>query len=198
MATERKRRNKNGLERLSAWPHPSQSRPVRRHVRPDRPGRTIPNKAIAHDLPVHYHETYIRVIPRDPHLLFSFWEIAAGPGVAPHLRLYETDSGDGGTIIGDYAVEQGARSRYIRVPHPGRRYRLVFGTGAAGRFVPLCSSNEVTAPAGHMRHPLSLTKENRVRPAAAEALAGFSACAQPFATSPQGAAADMTELSDAL
>jgi hypothetical protein len=178
-----------------------QSRAVRRYVKPDRPGRPTPYKAIAHDLPALYHETYLRIIPRDPHLLFSFWEIAAGPagmGGAPLLRLYEKDTGGGEKIIGDYTVEKEARSRYIRVPHPGRRYRLVFGTGTTGRFMPLCSSNEVMAPAGRIHKPLSLTRGNRGRLAAAEALSGFSALSFPAAASPQGAAADMTDLSAGL
>jgi hypothetical protein len=178
------------LMKLSAWPHPARSKTGTRLSRPDRSGRPFPYKAIAHDLPALYHETYIRVIPCDPHRLFSFWETARHPEEATRLRLYETDSG---TIMGDYAVETGVRSRYIRVPHPGRRYRVAFGTGAQDRFVPLCSSNEVSTPAGHIRGPLSLTKSHRERRTAEETLAGLSACALPFAASPQGAAAGMTD-----
>jgi hypothetical protein len=191
MAAKRNIRRKIDLERLSAWPHPEQSRTGKRLSRP-RSGRPTPYKAIAHDLPALYHETYIRVIPRDPHLLFSFWEIAQSHAGAPRLRLYEMDSGDTGTIIGDYVIEKGTRSRYIRVPHPGRRYRLVFGTGAPDLFVPQCSSNEVTAPAAHLHEPQCLTKVNMGKRTAEESLVGFSAYALPFAAS------YMTDLSSAL
>ncbi|MBN2188278.1 MAG: DUF4912 domain-containing protein, partial [Chitinispirillaceae bacterium] len=181
MATERKRRNKNGLERLSAWPQPARAEPVGRLSGPDQPVRPTPHKAIAHDLPALYHETYLRIIPRDPFSLFSFWETAddAASDATPFLRLYETDSG---TIVGDYAVGKDVRSKYLRVPHPGSSYRVEYGTGGSGRFVPLCSSNEVTVPTGS----ISLTKVNNERRAATEALTGFTALNFPADTSPQG------------
>ena len=93
---------------------------------------------------------------------------------------------------------KGARSQYIGVPEPGRRYRLEYGVAAADGFVPLCSSNGITAPAGRMQEPLTLTKENRGRQPAAEILACLSARVLTAAASPQGAAAGMMALAAGL
>jgi hypothetical protein len=186
---------KKDLAQLSAWPRPSRSRPVGRLSEPDPSERPLPRKAIAHDLPARYHETYIRLIARDPHLLFSFWETARIPAGEPRLRLYETDSG---TVVGDHPVERGARSRYIRAPEAGRRYRVEYGTGGRDRFMRLCSSNEVATPAGHMREPPPLTLSTMRNRDAAETLAGLSAEALPYPASPQNAAAGLTDASAAL
>jgi hypothetical protein len=204
MASVRKRRQKQDLSGLSAWPHPLKSRTGGPHgkclPKTETPPRTVtlPQSVRVHEHPALYHETYLRVIPRDPFSLYSFWEIAEGssvPGGAPLLRLYETDSEK---IMGDYAVIKGARSQYIRVPEPGRRYRLEYGIATPDRFIPLCSSNEITAPAGRVQEPLTLTKDNKDRHTAAEVLLGFSARALTAAASPQGAAADMVALAAGL
>jgi hypothetical protein len=202
MATKKRiPQKKNDLMKLSEWPGSLQSRAGGRRYKPDRPGRATPHKAIAHDLPALYHETYLRVIPRDPWQLFSFWEIAEGssvPGGAPLLRLYETDTGNGDKIIGDYAVGKGTRSQYIRMPRPGRRYRLEYGVATSDRFLPLCSSNCVEGPTVWAREPRSLTKRDKSRHPAAEALIGYSAPMLPAAASPQGIATVMTALTARL
>jgi hypothetical protein len=198
MASEQKQRQKKDLSKLSAWPHPLQSRTRGPRGKRHSPSGTPPQSVRVHDLPALYHETYLRVIPRDPWRLFSFWEIAEGTSVpvgAPLLRLYETDSEK---IMGDYTVRKGARSQYIEVPEPGRRYRLEYGIAAADRYVPLCSSNEITAPAGRVHEPLTLTIENRDRRAAADVLTGLSARVLTADTSPQGTAADMMALAAGL
>jgi hypothetical protein len=194
MAIQRIRQKKKDLTRLCAWPRPLQARSGGRHHKHERPGPAAPYKAIAHDLPALYHETYLRVIPRDPLRLFSFWEIASPPAPdgTPFLRLYETDTGKGDKIIGDFAVGKNARSQYIRVPCPGRRYRVEYGISASDRFLPLCSSNSVEGPAGQIRKARPLTNSNNRRQAAAEALINYSASMLPAAASPQGKAAAIT------
>ncbi|MGA2506001.1 MAG: DUF4912 domain-containing protein [Chitinispirillaceae bacterium] len=157
MATKRKQRKKNDLSRLSDWPHQvkknrriSETRHV--SINEPHPVRASPLSPVAHELPALYHETYLRVLPQDPYRLFSFWEVAAATAgtASPLLRLYETDSNAQGKKIGDILVEKGARSQYIRVPRPGHRYRLEYGSAPSGRFVPLCSSNEVAVPAARI------------------------------------------------
>jgi hypothetical protein len=143
-----------------------------------------------------YHETYLRVFPQDPYRLFSFWEIAGDalatvknspPGDAPLLRLYETD----GKTITDFAVEKGTHSQYVRVPEPGRRYRLEYGVESSGRFMPLCSSNEVAVPAARV-HELRGKGKLRVR-VDTEKLTDFSTRAMTVAAVPEGSVTDMTD-----
>ena len=205
MATERRRRENNDLSRLSAWPHPLKSNTGARHSK--RAGRairrsapeTIPRSepqpyqtplrnAIAHDLPALYNETYLRVLPLDPWRLFSFWEVTPDTSEAleksnpPLLRLYGTDE----KPMGDYAVGKGTHSQYIRVPEPGRRYRLEYGIASPDRFIPLCSSNEVSVPPARVRE----TKGKKDGRADTEALIGFSARSLTVAAAPDGSIAD--------
>jgi hypothetical protein len=109
-----------------------------------------------------YHETYVRMIPRGPHHVFSFWEM--GPDVLekvkghhgggetaaqPVLRLYSIgpDKGKKPRRIGDIALSAGVQSHYVRVPESGRAYRLELGVMTqSGRFVPVCRSNETVTP----------------------------------------------------
>jgi hypothetical protein len=199
MATQRKQRTKNDLSRLSAWPHPVQSRTGARHSKPaaeirsrsePEPVRTPLHKAIAYDLPALYHETYLRVIPLDPWRLFSFWVVTPNTSETiektcpPLLRLYETD----GKTVTDYTVEKGTHSQYIRVPEPGLRYRLEYGISLSGRFVPLCASNEVAVPAAGVRElKVNMKKGGQ---ADTEALIGFSARSLTVAAAPDDSAAD--------
>jgi hypothetical protein len=165
MAMKRKQRTKNDLSRLSAWPHQVKKKQRVSGVRlasrnEPQPGRTPFRGPIGHELPALYHETYLRILPRDPYGFFSFWEIApdslkaiaekipAGAATAsPLLRLYERDGSAHEKTIGDIPVEKEIRSGYFRVPEPGRRYRLEYGFASPDGFIPLCSSNEIAVPA---------------------------------------------------
>jgi hypothetical protein len=65
------------------------------------------------------------------------------------LRLFMADSApsDRGCKVADFPLEEGEGSRYIPVPAQGRSYRLESGFATrSGRFVSLCSSNEVLTP----------------------------------------------------
>jgi hypothetical protein len=123
----------------------------------------------ARDIPSLYNETYLRMIPRGPHHIFSFWEIggaelekvkgiseghAGEPAVQPVLRLYAVKSKSGKKSgpagahrIGDIAVPPGIQSHYIRVPESGLTYRIDLGVRtSSGRFITLCQSNEAATP----------------------------------------------------
>ena len=200
MATKRKQRTKNDLSKLSAWPHRVKKKlrvsPVSRNE--PQPGRTPLHKAIAHELPALYNETYLRVLPQDPYRLFSFWEIAgdmAGTASPQLLRLYETDNGAHEKSIGDYIVEKGTYSQYVRVPRPGHRYRLEYGSAPSGRFVPLCSSNEVAVPAARVRE-LEEKVKGQMR-LDAEKLTDFSVRAMTVAAAPEGSTMDVMETTTA-
>jgi hypothetical protein len=120
----------------------------------------------SNDIPSLYNETYLRMIPRDPYHVFSFWEIAGddlkkNPVVSPYgvgdsvppqqvLRLYSLGapkSGSGERRLDDIAVSPGTTSRYVCVPESGRSYKMELGfvTSSDG-YVTLCQSNEVAMP----------------------------------------------------
>jgi hypothetical protein len=194
-------RKKNDLLRLSAWPRSLKVKTVLRRGKPapstsgTRPHHSSSPNALAYNLPSLYHETYLRIIPRDPWRLFSFWEIAAPPaaGEAPRLRLYETDNRNREKLVGNFTVEKNSGSRYISVPNPGRHYRLEYGVVSRDRYTAVCHSNDVAAPAGRIQDP-----RQKPRHTAAETLIGFSAQALQSAASPQYAATDMTALTASL
>ena len=121
-----------------------------------------------------YNETYLRVMPRDPYHLFTFWEISPdkferAKKTVPDfsetttrqlLRLYEVTAQGAGRRhdrpLDDIAVEEGKYSRYIRVPQPGCSYRIDYGLAASsGAFVPLCHSREVAMPAARVHEAIS-------------------------------------------
>jgi hypothetical protein len=143
--------------------------PAVAHHQEPRTVRTPLYRSGAHEMPSLYHETYLRVLPRDPSLVFSYWEIAGDtleriknsfPGSTenaspPLLRLYEISAGSGRKqgekAVGDIAIGKGTFSQYIRVPEPGHRYRIEYGiTTQNGTFVPFCSSNPVDVPAARI------------------------------------------------
>jgi hypothetical protein len=131
-----------------------------------------PQLPFARDIPSLYNETYLRMIPRGPHYIFSFWEIGgadlekvqrtgdAGEGQGspqPVLRLYTVGRKPGKKAgqevrrIGDIHVPPGAHSHYVRVPESGLTYRMDLGiVTSAGTFVPVCRSNETATPCGRV------------------------------------------------
>lgn len=133
---------------------------------PSRHAWAPPQLPFARDIPSLYHETYVRMIPRGPHHVFSFWEIGgddirkvkdhpSGPAEQPVLRLYAINhkggkkAGAGMTTqrIGNIAVPPGIRSHYVRVPESGLTYRMDLGIMTpSGRFISVCQSNEAATP----------------------------------------------------
>jgi hypothetical protein len=129
--------------------------------RQSNPG-SLPDAPAKHGLPAAYNETYLCILARDPRHIFAFWEFSPGAfataaelagkngdGFNGVLRLFMVDSAphDRGFKVADFPFKEGEESRYIPVPQQGRSYRLEcgFATGS-GRFIVLCSSNEVLTP----------------------------------------------------
>lgn len=138
-------------------------------------GRTVDARRhlpFSRDVPTLYHETYLRLMPRDQHHLFSFWEIAPealrkARGTIPssqanpsrqQLKVYEVERRPGRREIerhvGDIALEKNARSQYIRVPHAGTSYRIEYCVSSkSGGLVPLCRSAAVAVPPDRTHRP---------------------------------------------
>lgn len=194
MATKKRSRQKD----INPHPEKSVSQPFRGDIGLISAAPVPPRRPVRYALPAMYNETYLRVLPRDPYRLFSFWEItgevhedAASPAI---LRLYEVSGRSGDRKrdekpVGDIAVRNRIHSQYIRVPEPGLRYRLEYGISPAGRFVPLCSSNEVTMPAARIQAPKGGRKGVR---ADTKKLIDFSAHSIAATAAPGDSMADLT------
>lgn len=113
------------------------------------------------DLPSAYDTDRITLLARDPACLFVYWELTPrrrGPalaalgdeadGACQVIRLYAATTGDTApTISCDVELPADLGSRYLTVASPGASCRAEIGLrSAAGRFLPLVSSNTVVLP----------------------------------------------------
>lgn len=110
------------------------------------------------ELPRAYGQSRAVLMARDPWWLFAHWEVppvrrvevlralgAEGEGTREVLRVYEVVADSSASW--DVDLEAGAERADIHVERPGRSYRVEVGLRtAAGRFVCLVTSNQVTAP----------------------------------------------------
>jgi len=127
------------------------------------PTRTAPEPgaappAVDGELPRAYGQSRAVLMARDPWWLFAHWEVppvrrvevlralgVEGEGTREVLRVYEVAADSSASWHVD--LEAGAQRADIHVDRPGRSYRVEVGLRtAAGRFVCLVTSNQVTAP----------------------------------------------------
>jgi hypothetical protein len=127
------------------------------------PTRTAPEAgaappAVTGELPRAYEQSRAVLMARDPWWLFAHWEVppvrrievlralgVEGEGTRQVLRVYEVAADSSASW--DVDLEAGAERADIHVDRPGRCYRVEVGLRtAAGRFVCLVTSNQVTAP----------------------------------------------------
>lgn len=148
-------------------------RPWLRHLEPRAPepppppptGKSLlPPSHVAPELPTEYGRTMISAMVRDPERLFVYWEVSPeerrrlgldAPGRENPLRIRLRDLSD----LADgheFEVTDPVSSRYVEVPHAGRRYLLELGlVGGQKAFRVIASSGpvDVPAPAVSGRHP---------------------------------------------
>jgi hypothetical protein len=107
-------------------------------------------------LPAAYGRNGIVLLPREPHILFSYWEVTptleaarqkeygtAWTAAPLFLRVYNVDLGS----AADTEIDPAAGSWHIPVSHADCRYRVELGKLlSVRRFVPLASSNIVRTP----------------------------------------------------
>lgn len=118
------------------------------------------------ELPYAYNQDYIMLMVRDPHWLYTYWEVTATKEEAfkaafgeeawfnsrPVLRVYDitgVDHFDGlnSNYYYDIYVNYDSRDCHIEVAQPSRSYCVDFGRMLAdGRFITLLRSNFVTTP----------------------------------------------------
>jgi hypothetical protein len=106
-----------------------------------------------------YGQSRVVLVARDPWSLFAHWEIpsvrrievlrslgADGEQAQEVLRLHDTATAP--PTFHDRVLAPGATRAHIDVEHAGRSYRVEVGLRtAAGRFVPLATSNLASTPA---------------------------------------------------
>lgn len=117
-------------------------------------------------LPENYGDNLIHLLVRDPHMLFSYWEIqrdhearclqklgSSWDGVRSVLRVYITSEKNGKAFF-DITLQGLARDWYIAA-EPNKSYVIEIGLlHKDGRFVALARSNEVTTPRDGMSEVL--------------------------------------------
>ncbi len=126
-------------------------------TKPDKPVRAKkPSRPILSsdrgDLPESYGETRVVAMPVNPYLVHIYWELdsksasrktsQAAPGC---LRFSDTTRGESPSSF-DVKVDLAARSWYVHLWSPERRYSVELGVNRQGEFVPLGRSNVVETP----------------------------------------------------
>ncbi len=96
-------------------------------------------------IPAKYNDETLVIMPRDPSCIFAYWEISRkifGPLV---LRVYELAKSSDKYYF-DTDVNGLINNWYVKVPHPGRKYRSEIGYMNNGTFMRVLSSNVVDIP----------------------------------------------------
>lgn len=107
-------------------------------------------------LPGAYGVDRLVLLPKDPHMLFAYWEIT--PTLESSLRGQYADSWETGTLVlrihdadsggsRDLEIDGYADNWYFQVEHADRTYYVQMGRSLPdGRFVPILTSNTVRTP----------------------------------------------------
>lgn len=96
-------------------------------------------------IPAKYNGETLVIMPRDPSSIFAYWEISRkifGPLV---LRVYELEK-SADKYYFDIDVDGLINNWYVKVPHPGRKYRSEMGYMTNGFFTRILSSNIIDIP----------------------------------------------------
>ena len=125
-----------------------------------RPPETRPPSLLERgELPESYGRTRVVAMAVNPYLIHVYWDLAAAQLGSPEpasLRFRETGSGN----AFDVNVDLSAKSWYVHLWSPDRRYDVELGVHRNGEFVPLAHSNPVQSPRAW---PVSEVKESYTR-----------------------------------
>ena len=118
---------------------------VRRPVPPPKPAG--PSSLETGELPESYGVDKVVVLPVNPYLVHVYWDLSphhqSQPSTSGCLRFSET----GGPDSFDVNVDLAAKSWYVPLWSPDKRYSVELGlNGPAGEFVSLARSNPVETP----------------------------------------------------
>ncbi|OQA56071.1 MAG: hypothetical protein BWY42_01188 [Candidatus Omnitrophica bacterium ADurb.Bin277] len=115
------------------------------------------------ELPDNYGDNQIYLLVRDPHWIYSYWEIqkahqeatlkkigGSWDGVVSILRVFDTTDGGGNPPYFDIVLRNNVKAWYINV-QPNHSYVVEIGLlHKDGRYVCLARSNEVRTPRSGM------------------------------------------------
>ena len=96
-------------------------------------------------IPVKYNDETLVIMPRDPSCIFAYWEISCKIQGYLVLRVYEMNK-SGDKYYFDTDVEGSINNWYVKVPHPGKKYRAEIGYVNNGIFTLILSSNIIDIP----------------------------------------------------
>jgi len=96
-------------------------------------------------IPAKYNDETLVIMPRDPACIFAYWEISRRIHGYLVLRVYEMNK-SGDKYYFDTDVEGSINNWYVKVPHPGKKYRAEIGYMSNGIFTLILSSNIIDIP----------------------------------------------------
>ena len=96
-------------------------------------------------IPAKYNDETLVIMPRDPSCMFAYWEISRKIYGHLVLRIYEMGK-SGDRYYFDVDVNGLINNWYVKVPHPGRKYRAEIGYVNNGVFTSILSSNVIDVP----------------------------------------------------
>lgn len=96
-------------------------------------------------IPAKYNDETLVIMPRDPACIFAYWEISRTILGYLVLRVYEMNK-SGDKYYFDTDVEGSINNWYVKVPHPGKKYRAEIGYMNNGVFTLILSSNIIDIP----------------------------------------------------
>ncbi len=107
------------------------------------------------ELPKTYGTSTVYLVARDPHWLFSYWDIdaAAFPAATWFLKISTGDGADESSI----EINLEARNWYIPVSKPGTAYRAEIGFFKGDTWNPVAKSDLATAPADKLAEETQAT-----------------------------------------
>jgi len=119
------------------------SSPVKLPKKPASPKRIFVDTGPK--LPEFYGKDMLVILPKDPDVIFAYWELNKKVDGQIKIRVYEV-SGRREKICFDVAIKPCANNWYIKVPWPGAKYRADLGVIKNGLFIRLLSSNTILIP----------------------------------------------------
>ncbi|MBN1383883.1 MAG: DUF4912 domain-containing protein [Elusimicrobia bacterium] len=142
--------------------------------KPEGKKKVQPSEAVYVDtgypIPERYNEDRLIILPRDPHWIFAYWDLADrtvqktrkkyGKDIFESsrfaLRLHDITgikkfSGSNSHSYKEIIINNTARSWYIDVENPGKKYCVQLGLKTKdGRFISLLISNSIVMPTGRV------------------------------------------------
>lgn len=109
------------------------------------------------EIPQSYGKDKVVVLPVNPHLCFSYWEITEKLFKNKNdlkARLYD----DNGNIVYEFGIDKRVGDYYINTDLADKKVQMVIGYDKSGKFVELLRSNVIMVPRDYMVYAESYEK----------------------------------------